>query len=215
MKKTLLVLMAVLLVVSLAITGCASSGGGKAAAASDALVLYENGEWNSALGTVQFIVFDSDNAKVENGLYIAGDTGTGLRFVFENPIDASAYKRLVIETQEGNDPGLGYWAGGQLLNYTADAYAYNSTTKLFAFNEGGTLEPYTAPATSNNVIFGFWAGGVLNSGRIIFPVTGVGAEFKLDDPSSGRYRLDPSNLSGFSVKCGGGGSVSVKRVTLQ
>nr|AXS01227.1 hypothetical protein [uncultured bacterium] len=217
MKKTLFVLMTALLAVSMVLTGCASSGGGggsSGGAAADALVLYENGVWNSALGNVQLILFDSSNAAVEDGLYITKDTGTGLRFIFENPIDASAYKYLLIETAEGSDAKVGYWAGGQLLNYTADAYAYASATKLFTLKDDNSAEAYTHPATSNNVIFGFWSGGVLRSGNVRYPLTGSGVDYKLDDPTSGRYRPDPSKLSGFGVKCGGGGTLSVKKVSL-
>lgn len=184
MKKTLLVLAVLLLAVGIAF--------GQTGRTLSNPVLFENGTWNTELGRVTATLVDGTDGEFANGLYVARK-GALWRFRFENPIDTSAYRRLVVELAETSGAAVGWWAGGQLFNPVAE-YVDNGQTLNFN-------------------MWGYW-NDIWNRQRnvIVFNLATAGSR---DAPSNGRDRYTRANIAGFGVKVTDTGTMSVRRVFLE
>ena len=174
------------------------------------LVLFENGQWNAAVGKVTMTGLEGSDranasiAKFENGVYV---TTMGFRFDFEKPIDASAYRYMTIETEETRG-GMAHWAGGAIFIYHATAFEHTKTV--------------LQASPTNIAHYGFWDMGVdrgiikSGDGGIVFDFKSSRMNREVVGKGDVFRSPDLKNLAGFRVKRGasGNGTITIKRITL-
>ena len=160
-KKVWMILLAVMLVFGLVMIGCGGGGGGDGCDCSNPddcdecegdcegcecilagttvneLVLFEDGEWNTELGTVTVIELNGQDVEVgplalTGSNYVVSTNGHMATFRFTIPFDASECVALVVEVTETSASQFGYWAGGYVEFYNETGYDDDGETNNYA-----------------------------------------------------------------------------------
>ena len=169
------------------------------------MVLFEDGKWAEELGTVTVQQLNSQgrtsNLRMSRDLYAI--TAPNHMFVYlENYINASIYKRLVVEITETSSARFDNWVGGFIMIH----------------NETSWPRQHNGNNIKNQDHFGYWDGKSVPSpfsGKIIINFDEVTTQHVPNPDTYGLIDMDLTKLIGFSFMPGSTGRISIKKIYLE